>query len=158
MVYNWEKIFKNKSDKELYEIFLGKRLLNDEAKEYAEKELKQRKFDFSNIEAYKKKWKLEKLIQEERNEIGVIHFGWLYYRYNSKETLWLAIISAFIVFFLTLDYFFIFFKTTYVTNNQYVQLVLIIVLLLQSVFALLLYFRKRKEERLRKEEIKKLIN
>lgn len=68
MNYDWEKIFKSKSDKELFKIFTGQSLLNSEAKKIAEIELKNRGFDFENIEKYRKKWKLKSLIDEEQYE------------------------------------------------------------------------------------------
>lgn len=39
MGYNWEKIFKNKSDKELHKIYLGRTTLTGEATSFAGKEL-----------------------------------------------------------------------------------------------------------------------
>ena len=68
MGYNWKKIFKSKTDKELFEISIGNKLLNEQAKKYAEKELKLRGFDFEKIDKYKKKWELERIYEEEREE------------------------------------------------------------------------------------------
>lgn len=66
--YDWEKIFKNKTDKELYSIYLGKSHLGEEARVNAKKELELRKFDFKNLKKHKKKWELEGLLEEERFE------------------------------------------------------------------------------------------
>ena len=68
MGYNWKKIFKSKTDKELFEISIGNKLLNEQAEKYAEKELKLRGFDFEKIDKYKKKWELERIYEEEREE------------------------------------------------------------------------------------------
>jgi len=50
MGYNWEKIFKEKDEKELLRIYAGKSLLDYEAGIYAGLELKKRNFDFKKIE------------------------------------------------------------------------------------------------------------
>jgi hypothetical protein len=55
-LYNWQNIFKSKSDKELVEIFKGNSNLDFEAEIYAGIELKNRNFDFSLIqEVYNQK-------------------------------------------------------------------------------------------------------
>ena len=156
MSYNWEEIFKGKSDKELLEIYLGEKHLNNEAKEYAEKELKSRKFDFDNIDSYKKRWMLEKLIEEERNESGTYSF--FQWSYNSKQSLMMAIGGAFLGLLMTFDYFFDFMTKTNGSKNQYEQIGFIIFFFAFSVFGLISYFRKRKNENQRQETIKKLIN
>ena len=68
MGYNWEKIFKSKSTKELYKIFLGDTLLGSETKEFAKKELENRNFDFNDLIKQKKKWELENLIEQQKSE------------------------------------------------------------------------------------------
>lgn len=65
MGYNWEEIFKSKSNKELYRIYKGDTTLPVEAKAYAERELELRKFDFNNMEANRDGWKLERLAGDE---------------------------------------------------------------------------------------------
>ena len=64
MASNWEKIFKDKPGDELYKIYKEQTHLNKEAVEFAKKELINRNVDFANIEQHKKKWELEKLINE----------------------------------------------------------------------------------------------
>ena len=156
MNYNWEKIFKNKSDKELYEIYLGRKHLGNDAKDYAEKELKSRKFDFDNVDSYKKKWTLEKLIEEERNESGTYSlFRWTF---NSKHSLMMAIVGGFLGVLMTLDYFFDFMTETNGSKNQYEQIGFIIFYFAFSIFGLLTYLRKRKYESQRKKKIKELIS
>ena len=64
MEYDWEEIFKNKTDKELFEIFSGKSFLPESAIPYAKKELEKRNFDFKNIDLYLKTWKLHSLEED----------------------------------------------------------------------------------------------
>ena len=156
MSYNWEKIFKNKTDKELYEIFLESKQLGAEAKEFAEVELKSRNFNFDNIDSHKKKWTLEKLIEEERNESGACSlFRWTS---NSKHSLMMAIGGAFLGLLMTFDYFFDFMTKANGSKNQYEQIGFIIFFFVFSVFGLISYLRKRKNESQRKEKIKELIS
>jgi hypothetical protein len=48
--YNWKEIFRNKDDKELIKIYSGNSHLNFEASIFAGLELKDRGFDFNQIE------------------------------------------------------------------------------------------------------------
>ena len=48
--YNWQEIFKQKTEKELIQIYSGESSLNFEAEIYAGLELKNRKFDFRIID------------------------------------------------------------------------------------------------------------
>ena len=64
MTYNWEEIFENKSDKELYEIYCGKSLLPEIAIPFAKNELKKRNFNFDNIGLNKESFKLSSLEEE----------------------------------------------------------------------------------------------
>jgi hypothetical protein len=64
MTYDWEEIFENKSDKELYEIYCGNSLLPELTIPLAKNELKKRKFDFENIELHKEAWKLSRVEEE----------------------------------------------------------------------------------------------
>ena len=64
MTYNWEGIFENKSDKELYEIYCGDSFLPETTISIAKKELEKRNFDFNNIEIHKEVWKLSRLEEE----------------------------------------------------------------------------------------------
>ena len=65
MSYDWEKIFENKTNKELYDIVIGRKVLSKEAVKYAKTELENRNFDFNNIEANKAAWEISSLIEEE---------------------------------------------------------------------------------------------
>lgn len=65
MNYNWEQIFKDKSNHELYEIYCGESNLPDLTIPFAKRELENRNFDFENMEANRDAWKLSNLIQDE---------------------------------------------------------------------------------------------
>lgn len=64
MTYNWEEIFENKSDKELYDIYRGNSFLPEITIPIAKNELKKRNFDFDNIELHKDEWRLSSLEEE----------------------------------------------------------------------------------------------
>jgi len=72
MGYDWEKIFENKTNKELYDIVIGKKVLSKEAVEYAKAELKNRDFNFDDIEIHKAAWNLSDLLLEEDNARRII--------------------------------------------------------------------------------------
>lgn len=64
MDYNWEEIFKDKSNKELYDIYIGNSTLPKSTIPFAKRELEKRNFDFNDIETNRAAWKLSSLIQE----------------------------------------------------------------------------------------------
>jgi len=64
MSYDWEEIFKKKTDKELFEIVIGKVSLSYEAEGIAIAELRKRGVDVGNIELQNKIWKLSNLVSE----------------------------------------------------------------------------------------------
>jgi len=96
MSYNWEEIFKNKSNKELYNIYKGTSNLSDSTIPIAKNELINRNFDFDNMEANNAAWKLSSLIQEEdiyESEVNIrklTYFSW---------KLFLLVITAITLFF-----------------------------------------------------------
>ena len=65
MEYDWEKIFENKTNKELYDIVTGKTTLPKETRNIAKQELERRNFDFNNMEANKAAWQVSEIIEEE---------------------------------------------------------------------------------------------
>lgn len=67
MGYDWEKIFKSKTNKELYDIVTGKTVLSKEAEQFAKNELERRHFDFNDMEANKEAWQISKLIEDEED-------------------------------------------------------------------------------------------
>ncbi|MDE5419032.1 hypothetical protein L3073_07520 [Ancylomarina sp. DW003] len=155
MSYNWEKIFKNKSDKELYEIFVGRQKLNKDAKYFAEKELTARKFNFKNVERHQKKWQLEKLIEEERNEKGLI--GNSFGSYNSKHFLIMAIFGGAMTSLMILDYFFDFMSKSDGDYDHINQIILLVFFTIFSLVGLISFRKKRNQEKQRKIKIKKLL-
>jgi len=104
MGYDWKKICQAKTDKELYLIYFGKKNVEDDARWFAEEELKNRNFDFENIEKHQKKWELEKLIEEERYAKSLFSFG----IQRSKHFLLSGILGGLTSSLFILDYFFIF--------------------------------------------------
>jgi hypothetical protein len=68
MTYNWTEILKNKTDKELYDIHLGKTLLPKTVQQLSKQELISRQFDFNNIDKHKLAWQLTRIVEEENYE------------------------------------------------------------------------------------------
>ena len=66
MTYNWQNIYKSKTNKELYDIYIGKISLSKEAQEIAKQELERRDFDFENMEVNYKAWKVLSLNEERK--------------------------------------------------------------------------------------------
>ena len=66
MTYNWQNIYKSKTNKELYEIYIGKISLSIEAQEIAKQELERRGFDFENMAVNYKAWKVLSLNEERK--------------------------------------------------------------------------------------------
>ena len=65
MAYNWKKIFKTKTNKELYDIVVGRKVLSNEAVEYAKAELDNRNFEYDDMEANNAVWEISRLVDEE---------------------------------------------------------------------------------------------
>jgi len=61
MSYNWEKICKNKTNKDLYKIVIGQTVLSKEAVHHAKAELDRRNFDYKKMELNKAAWRLSSL-------------------------------------------------------------------------------------------------
>jgi hypothetical protein len=68
MTYNWPEILKNKTDKELYNIYLGKTFLPKEIQQLSKQVLVSRDFDFNNIKKHKLAWQLANIVEEETYE------------------------------------------------------------------------------------------
>jgi len=99
MSYNWEEIFKDKSNKELYDIYLGNTNLPDFTIPFAKQELINRDFDFENIQENKDAWRLTQLINEEDNyasEVRGKKLDYISYKY------YFLFVSAIIIIFLIL--------------------------------------------------------
>jgi membrane protein insertase Oxa1/YidC/SpoIIIJ len=97
MSYNWEEIFKDKSNQELYEIYSGESNLPDLTIPFAKNELENRNFDFENMEANRDAWKLSNLIQEDDIYESEVMMRKLTY---ASLNFYLLVIFVIIIFFL----------------------------------------------------------
>jgi hypothetical protein len=87
MSYDWEKIFENKTNKELYDIYSGNSMLPIETIEYARNELERRNFDFNDINNNRSAWELSELLIEveqaqqvlKENRVNIIPYKSLYF-------------------------------------------------------------------------------
>ena len=152
MNYNWEKIFKEKSDKELYEIFIGKQKLNEDAKFFAEKELKLRNFDFTNLNKQKKKFELEGLIEEEKTSKTFSFFS-----SNEKYFLIMGIFGIFFLLLNILDFFFDFIGKSNTDTTLIDKYFFILIGLVFSIVGLIGYKNKKKRKKYRTRKIRELI-
>jgi hypothetical protein len=152
MNYNWTEILKNKTDKELFYIYSGQSLQDKEVRDFAELELKRRKFDFKDIDKYKAKWKLERLIKEEKdNKVG---FG-----LNIPRSIHLLIMGVVGILFTIIFVLDIFFEFIVSTNRitYFDRIIFIIVGLGMTLFGFVGYKQKKKTDQLRHKEITDLI-
>ena len=140
MNYDWEKIFKKKTNKELYEIVTGKVVLSKEAVDFAKLELENRDFDFSKIDTYQDVWKIGNLISDEE-----------FSRYNDRSIFFSFKLYVFIIAGIILISFII----NKYTNFE-LSLNLILVIIVYVTFAILLEnFVYKKKKRIREKRIKK---
>jgi len=144
MNYDWEKIFKNKSNRELYDIFIGKKILSKKAVEIAKSELERRKFDFSKVKDYHDVWELGSIISEEE-----------FSEFNDRTTYVSLRNYLFVVIGITL----ISFLLNKYTNTK-ISTEFILILIGYSTFAVLLenytYRRKKRARNNRINRIKEL--
>ena len=153
MSYNWTEIFKNKTDKELFNIYSGQSLLDKEAREFAELELKRRNFNFKDIDKYKAKWKLEKLFQEEKEN----NSGFVFQIPRSIHLLIMGILGAFMTIIFILDIFFEFIVSTTGEISNFERIFFIVVSLSLTLIGLIGYKQKKKSDLRRQKEVKDLI-
>jgi len=153
MEYDWKIICQKKTDKELYLIYLGKKNLSQEARIFAEEELKNRNFDFENIEKHQKKWELEKLIEEDRGSNSFFSFG----IYNSRHYLLTGILGVLVWLLFTLDHFFNFINDTSSTTSEVEKYLFPFIFLGMALVSFIGYRNKRNRERYRKRKIMELI-
>ena len=64
MQYNWTEILKEKTSKELYDIYSGNSFLPDEVIPFARLELENRHFNLTDVESLKDSFKLENIEEE----------------------------------------------------------------------------------------------
>jgi len=148
MTYNWEEIFKSKSDSELYEIFIGKSYLNSEAVDFAKAELLKRDFDFENIEKYQKKRELKRLIDEEQYERKRAKPLNL----NSEYYLFLGITGLFSAILIIIGFYY--YKSIDFSIQDFVFS--LIVSISACLIGFIVYKRKKKREKYRKIKIEQL--
>ena len=148
MTYNWEEIFKSKSDSELYEIFIGKSYLNSEAVDFAKAELLKRSFDFENIEKYQKKRELKRLIDEEQYERKRAKPLNL----NSEYYLFLGITGLFSAILIIIGFYY--YKSIDFSIQDFVFS--LIVSISACLTGFIVYKRKKKREKYRKTKIEQL--
>ena len=152
MKYNWPEIFKNKSDKELYNIYLGKSLLGVEVVKFARIELESRNFNFENLDKHLLKWELENLIEEEKQYIvPVFHLT------RSWEYLFMGFIGLIItiIALVSLISYYVFHKPIGDLTATSLALAMGTAFTIIGFFK---YKRKRKREQFREKRIKELIS
>ena len=153
MEYNWSEIFKNKTSRELYNIYLGNSSLGSEVIEFARIELKNRNFDFENQDKQRQKWELENLIEEERSYSYPLFpsiKAWQYIFMGFFGLLFTSIALISIIIHLTISH-----------NPNYDMTAAILALVFGTAFTLIgftNYKKKRKREQFRDKRIKELIN
>lgn len=151
MGYNWEKIFKSKSDKELFLIYNGKRNLGKDAEQLAKKELLARNFDFDNLDREKNKWELEKLIEEEKEDQrkGIPFLGY-------KAFLLIGYVGLVLIVLFVLDLFFDFINKE--GESVFMgQIFPILIAVFFSISGFSNYYRITKRETFRKKRMMEII-
>ena len=125
MTYNWEEIFKEKSTKELYEIYSGKSMLQNSAIPFAKRELENRNFDFADIEKYKELWKVES-IEENQTYLQMDLQTRIHFTFKEYVFFTLFLILLFLVFHKRLGF-----------ENVIVPIIIPIIILISSFIVLL---------------------
>jgi amino acid permease len=151
--YDWEKIFKNKTDKELYHIFIGETILNDEVKLPAEIELKNRKFDFDNIERHSMKWELEELKQEDSRKNSFISRR----KMKAQDLLQIFYIGLIFTLFAILNLFFNFLNSSNETQSFHEKILILLAIIGINVFIYIEYRLIKKSKVRRNTRIQELI-
>jgi len=137
MDYNWTEIFKEKSTKELYEIYCGQSFLPLSAVLFAKKELEARNFDFKGFDTIIFEQQYEVLVEEASNIIKFLSDN---QKRSVKESILTIIILGVPI-------------SLYLGYNGF-HLIYIIFILVFSIFGMLLdsvimnYFLKKKNNRL----------
>lgn len=152
MKYNWTEIFKNKSDEELYNIWLGKSLMGSEVIEFARIELERRNFNFKNLNKHLLKWELENLIEEEKSYTSPV-----FRLIRSREYIvmgFIGLLTTIIALVSLISYYFFHKPIGDLTGTS-------LALVTGTAFTIIGFFnykRKRKREQFREKRIKELIS
>lgn len=154
MKYNWTEILKNKSEKELYDIYVGRSVLGSEVMEFARIELENRNFNFENPDKHRKKWELEKLKFEDEESNNNILFKYT----HAKEYLiigYAGIIYAMIALTAIVRYFLGYHDLNNEIARDFFSLVLSLAI---SIAGFAKYKSKTERERFRETRLKELID
>jgi len=149
MNYDWKKIVKDKSTRELFKIATGKSHLDKEAEIAAVDELNNRKLSLEDTERIQKKIELENLIQEQENEIGVRSS----FFYPNSKTVFPQIFTGALI---SLAFLIVFFIERNYTKKIYFLLMTIGGIAI-SIYSYFSFKKKRAREIARKERIKELM-
>ena len=152
MTYNWKEIFKNKTNKELYDIYLGNSLLDSDVVEFARIELENRNFNFQNLNKQKQKWELENLIEEEKS--------YSYPIFPSIKSWQLLFMGYIGLLFASIALISLIFHFSFGQNPNYDLTATIMALLFGCAFSVIGFInskKKRKREQFRENRIKELI-
>ena len=144
MSYDWEKIFENKTNKELYDIVIGRKVLSKEAMKYAKSELENRNFDFDNMEANKAAWEISSLIEDD--DYARLEISGSRAKHISARILFLIITGILIVYFI-------------VTKFTDIELPLEMALFfigLSTFFILLNNFQAKKQKQAKKKRLERI--
>lgn len=144
MSYDWEKIFENKTNKELYEIYSGNSLLPNETVEYARQELEKRNFDFKDIDGNKSAWKLTELIIEKERAQNILNENKI--KIIPYKSLYLLIPGILVVYVVLFEYF-------NINLTIYFPFLMIVFTLLYVSFTNRVYAKQLEEQ---KERLKKI--
>ncbi|MBS2213560.1 hypothetical protein KEM09_19285 [Carboxylicivirga mesophila] len=152
--YDWEKILKNKSSKELFDIYSGKTHIDEEARGFAEAELKKRDVNTHNIEKHKKKWILDQLIEEEREENRGLGFSFT----DTFTYLLMGFLGIVFTFVQLLDIHFEFIESTKGEITLLERAFFLTIGPAMTIIGFYTYKRRKKRKIYRDNEIKELID
>ncbi len=144
MSYDWEKIFKNKTNKELYDIVVGRKVLSKEAVNYAKTELEKRNFDFDNMEANRAAWEISSLIEEE--DYARLEITGRRAKHISLKILFLIISGTVIIYFIV---------SKFSDFDFPVELALLIISV-SALFILLNNFQAKKQKQAQKKRLERI--
>ena len=146
MTYNWTEILKNKTDKELYDIYLGKTLLPKTVQQLSKQELINRQFDFSSIDKHKMAWQLASIVEEENFEkIRDKRAYFLYINFRHFLIIIIVFLSASLLIYLINK------ESNYISN----EFLLIGILFISLGSILTNYLNKKEKAYLNRREAKK---
>ncbi len=157
MTYDWKKIFKSKTDRELYVIYKEINDLGTEAKKFAEAELHNRNFNFDNVDRQINEWKLNDLLEEEKEENTPTRRMY----YNAKRHKQTAIWGSIFTLVILSDYFFHFMEKSDKTEEFFYKIFFLIVGLTLTLIGVFGYRSRMKRKAYRDKkiaELKELLN